>query len=498
MSNENNRYSEKHYDEYYPSRVVVEERNVGNSECKCDTEAQYTCFLDFKNENDERDYRRWLKGEMSAPAFWTFVILICGIDVSRIILTYYVNSSPIFTASLIVQSCGWIVFFLYFFTHYDKLVTIHIRQYYSADTLKSVTKLLLRYIRIDAENLCAIALISSSCLFLIGRVLSGKCGKNLTYMQSYGCNPSTDSGEPPTQTILLLYICPLAMQVCVKGISKNFFFVFWILSSAAVAYGVLTLRGYVNSWDLLYSLFVLITMYETERLKISTFLQRKYALNYETKKREIAEDLYDIREHEVNKIDTIKTEFEAIAQHREFILKKLPLHKGIIDRVEQDTLLSLIAEYIDTAKLLDYDGNTAFTLILNYHDADVRAVTQLLMNSLPVDPMTQLPVDESTHLYAWTRAVQYEKYEKAIVFVLSLYPSIAVQLSVAEDREGRQVVHIASPKCKKAIMRYLLFFQRYEILTLAQPHYKVIFTLKIVFCSIFVRINFMIGLCSSF
>jgi hypothetical protein len=165
-------------------------------------------------------------------------------------------------------------------------------------------------------------------------------------------------------------------------------------------------------------------------------------------------------------------------------LRKLPLHRAIIDRVEVDTLLSLIAEYIDTAKLLDYDGNTAFTLILDYHDADVRAVTQLLMNSLPVDPMTQLPVDESKHLYAWTRAVQYEKYEKAIVFVLSLYPSIAQQLSEAEDKEGRQVVHIASPKCKRAIMRYLLFFQRYEILTLDQPHYKVIFALYLLsyFC----------------
>jgi hypothetical protein len=337
----------------------------------------------------------------------------------------------------------------------------------------------MRHICIDVENLGALTLIGSSCHFFVARILSGKCGLNPTYMQYYGCNPSTSSGEPPTTAILLLYICPLAMQVCVKGISKNIFFLSWVTSTAAVAYGVLTLRGYVNSWDILHSLFVLITLYETERFKIASFLQSKYALIYETQKREIAEKEYDIREHEMLKIDATNTEFEAIAQKREIILRNLPLHRGIIDRVEVDSLLSLIAIYMDTAKLLDYDGNTAFTLILDYHDADVRVVTQLLINSLPVDPMTQLPIDKSMHLYAWTRAVQYERYEKVIVFVLSLYPSIAIQLSVAEDREGRQVVHIASPKCKKAIMRYLLFFQRYEILTLVQPHYKVFFDLYI-------------------
>ena len=33
-------------------------------------------------------------------------------------------------------------------------------------------------------------------------------------------------------------------------------------------------------------------------------------------------------------------------------------------------------------------------------------------------------------------------------------------------------MHIASPKCKKAILSCIYFFKRYEIITLAQPHYQ--------------------------
>lgn len=213
------------------------------------------------------------------------------------------------------------------------------------------------------------------------------------------------------------------------------------------------------------------------------------AVNDEMKKRRVAERQYIAREKELHKIEQEAIDFAEKSLMRETVLEKLPLHRGIIDRVEVDTLLSLIADYIDTAQSKDYDGKTAFQLILEYPDADVRAVTQLLINSLPIDPMTELPVDASVHAYAWTRAVQYEKYANSVVFVLSTYPSIAVKLSEAEDAEGRQVVHIASPKCKKAIMRYLMFFRRYEILTLAQPHYKVhrIFLI----CFLFVYFSFI-------
>ena len=46
---------------------------------------------------------------------------------------------------------------------------------------------------------------------------------------------------------------------------------------------------------------------------------------------------------------------------------------------------------------------------------------------------------------------------------MSKFPSLAVELSSAEDMEGRSAVNIASPKCKKVILQFMHFFRRYEI-----------------------------------
>ena len=56
--------------------------------------------------------------------------------------------------------------------------------------------------------------------------------------------------------------------------------------------------------------------------------------------------------------------------------------------------------------------------------------------------------------------------------ILKAFPSIGPELAKMEDPEGREAMHIASPKCKKAILSCIYFFRRYEIITLAQPHYQ--------------------------
>lgn len=436
--------------------------------------AKFSVLLDFIDKNDEMHYSQYMKAQLHAPAFWAFCFLIVSVAFTRLNLPYDIVDGPIFVAAFTLFLFGICLTFLYVSKYFSQLFSYQIRSYFAGTDIQVIASSIIRkFFFGDIESVISICLALMAFIYLVARVLEGECPPNVPSFFTSGCNPSDASKEPPTDAILASYINPLCMQICIKGIPKNALFFCWCLATAGVAWGVLYLRGYFNIWDILYSLFVLLILYETERLKMSSFLQNKYALLEEMKKRKTAEKEYVAREKELQKIEIIKSDFEALASNRVAVLSKLPLHKGILDRVETDTLLSLIAEHIDTAKRRDYDGRTAFTLILDYPDADVRAVTQLLMNSLPVDPMSELPVDAAEHEYAWTRAVQYEKYEYAIVFVLSLYPSIAVQLSIAEDREGRQVVHIASPKCKKAIMRYLLFFRRYEILTLAQPHYKV-------------------------
>ena len=436
--------------------------------------AKFSVFLDFSDKSDELHYSQYMQAQLHAPVFWFFCLLVTSVVFTRLNLAYDVAGGPYFIASFTLFLFVICLALLYIAKYFSQLFSYRIKSYVSGTSIQLVASSIIRKVFFgDIESVISVCLSLVALIYIVARVLEGQCPENVSIFRSSGCNPSNSSKEPPTDAILASYINPLCMQICIKGIPKNALFVCWCVATAGVGWGVLFLRGYFNIWDVLYSLFILLILYETERLKMSSFLQNKYALLEEMKKRKTAEREYIARERELQKIEVIKSDFEALAVNREAVLTKLPLHKGILDRVETDTLLSLIAEHIDTAKKRDYDGRTAFTLILDYPDADVRAVTQLLMNSLPVDPMTELPMDAADHEYAWTRAVQYEKYEYAIVFVLSLYPSIAVQLSIAEDREGRQVVHIASPKCKKAIMRYLLFFRRYEILTLSQPHYKV-------------------------
>jgi hypothetical protein len=436
--------------------------------------AKVSIWLDFIDKNDELHYSQFMKAKLNAPAFWAFCVLLFGVAFTRLNLASIVYQGPYFIASFVLSLLGVCLYLLYIFRYYSQLFPSFLRSRFPCTRLQVTAGGIIRIFFFgDIESVICILVAIGALIYIVSRVLQGNCDNSTSIFQTTGCNPSNMSKEPPTDAILASYLGPLCMQICIKGVPKNSLFLSWCIATTGVAWGVLYLRGYSNLWDILYSLFILLILYETERLKMSSFLQNKYALLEEMKKRRTAEKEYVTREKELQKIENAKSDFEALAANRAAVLSKLPLHKGILDRVEVDNLLSLIAEHIDTAKMKDYDGRTAFTLILDYPDADIRAVTQLLMNSLPVDPNTELPVDAAHHEYAWTRAVQYEKYEYAIVFVLSLYPSIAVQLSIAEDKEGRQVVHIASPKCKKAIMRYLLFFRRYEILTLAQPHYKV-------------------------
>ena len=445
-------------------------------------DAKFTVFLNFFDKNDELHYRQFMKGQLHAPVFWAFCVLLIGIVFTRLNLAYDVYDGPTFVLSFTIFLTGITGTILYLCKNFSQLFSIRLRSHFPGTDIQVIAASIVNKLMFgDIESFCSINLAAGTLIYIVARVLNGECSGTVSIFRASGCNPQNTSRGPPTDAVLASYITPLCMQICIKGIPKNTLFLVWCVATAGVAWGVLYLRGYLNIWDILFSLFVLLILYETERLKMSSFLQNKYALLEEMKKRKAAEKEYIAREKELQKTEMAKSAFDELAANREAVLSRLPLHRGILDRVEVDTLLSLIAEHIDTAKLRDYDGRTAFTLILDYPDADVRAVTQLLMNSLPVDPMTELPVDAAVHEYAWVRAVQYEKYEYAIVFVLSLYPSIAVQLSIAEDRERRQVVHIASPKCKKAIMRYLLFFRRYEILTLAQPHYKVT-TLSIFLC----------------
>ena len=52
-------------------------------------------------------------------------------------------------------------------------------------------------------------------------------------------------------------------------------------------------------------------------------------------------------------------------------------------------LLLIIRENVASSKARDYDGKTAFTLMIETPNADIECINELLLNSLPIDPLTE-------------------------------------------------------------------------------------------------------------
>ena len=74
-------------------------------------------------------------------------------------------------------------------------------------------------------------------------------------------------------------------------------------------------------------------------------------------------------------------------------------------------------------------------------------------------------VDINPRIYCWAHLAQLssEKAVEIVEMILDYSPSRCKVYSRLFDEHGRQVVDIASPKCKLAILRRLWLNRRYEI-----------------------------------
>jgi hypothetical protein len=336
------------------------------------------------------------------------------------------------------------------------------------------------------EDVITILFSLAICSFLVARVVEGPCHDGNQATAAIDCNPEHIARSPPTDTVIAAYIHPLALQMSIKGITKQTMLLAWTLATATVTWAVIYYEGWLSIYSILQSLFFLLVIYETQRLKMLVFLQTKYELDMEKKRREKLELENMLRSEIVEQERLMRSAKELEEGTRQKRLQELPVHSMIlkyygpdhhkqaafIQHQRRDELLALIKANIASAKERDFDGKTALTLLLNTGVGEVDVVTLLLKNSLPINPFTEEFVDPEDHDYAWTRVVQYERYEPCVKHVLALYPVIGPELAKVEDPEGREAVHIASPKCKKAILSCIYFFRRYEIITLEQPHYQ--------------------------
>jgi serine/threonine protein kinase len=168
--------------------------------------------------------------------------------------------------------------------------------------------------------------------------------------------------------------------------------------------------------------------------------------------------------------------FGRINFARRIALKDLIIHRSLYDVVKDDLILHYLdrPEHVQSAKLRDYDKRTALEIALNHSHTTSLVIYKLLIDSMPFNLVTgDEYLKEEEHNYAWATVVQSDD-ERAIEVVsvlLAEYPAYATRLSQSSDRKDRLIIDIASPRCKKIILRSMYLYRRYEILS-SRPEHK--------------------------
>ena len=199
----------------------------------------------------------------------------------------------------------------------------------------------------------------------------------------------------------------------------------------------------------------------------------------------------------------------AVRKERQTRLDALPVHRAIVDGAATESILTRLKRDTDaqhSARARDYDDQTAFELAIAKRPIDEALVVALLINSLPFREPTMadaetasnatetrrksgvrrasaaiiaahdaepVAVPATEHGYAWTTAcTRGDEFATCVSRVLETCPLLATALTTAVDQQGRKVMDIASPECKKCLMKAIYLFQRYELVTAKDPVHR--------------------------
>ena len=179
------------------------------------------------------------------------------------------------------------------------------------------------------EDVLTILFSLAICSFLIARTVQGACPYSNTIAKTtIFCNPDADSLSPPMDTVIAAYIQPLVLHMAIKGISKWAMMLAWLIATGTVIWSIAYLGGWLGIYSILDSLFFLLVMYETHRMKMLVFLQTKYELSVEKKRRQKAE-LENLLRDEMLAAEVLKrTELEKDETLRQKRWAELPVHSG--------------------------------------------------------------------------------------------------------------------------------------------------------------------------
>jgi len=241
--------------------------NIEKEQVEAKYDSKYSIFLNFYAQDDEKQFHEFNKNKIYAPLFWFFIFLVGGIDMSRLSLTEMFGGSAWFKATCSLSVASIVVFFIFSISQLGRLTG-----YYFGDNfpIQRFCARITREVFYDhTEDVITTLFSLAICSFLIARVVEGPCPySNTTPKTTIFCNPEADSLSPPIDTVIAAYIHPLVLHMAIKGISKWAMILAWLVATATVIWSIAYLGGWLGIYCILDSLFFLLVIYETHRLKM--------------------------------------------------------------------------------------------------------------------------------------------------------------------------------------------------------------------------------------
>ena len=296
-------------------------------------DSKYTYWLNFVDKDDAKQFDQYCKNKIYPPVYWIFILLVGGIDVSRLSITRMYEEGQWMQVSSTLSVLTFIVFLIFSLSHFSKLTGIN-ELFWFENISKYITRILFQE---QTEDLITVLFALAISSFLVARVLNGPCDNLQQHATAaIDCNPEAVALSPPTDTVLALYVHPLVLQLAIKGIRKHVMFFSWAIGTTAVTWSIIHAEGWLSIYSILQSLFFLLVIYETQRLKMLVFLQTKYELTIEKKRRQKAELENQLRGEmlEQDRLTKSVHEFEQVSRMAR--LRELPIHTAIL-KYSQET-----------------------------------------------------------------------------------------------------------------------------------------------------------------
>ena len=249
--------------------------NIEKEQVEAKYDSKYSLFLNFYSKDDEKQFHEFNKNKIYAPLFWFFIFLVGGIDMSRLSLTEMFGGSAWFKTTCSLSVASIVVFFIFSISQLGRLTG-----YYFGDNfpIQRFCARITREVFLDhTEDVITTLFSLAICSFLIARTVQGPCPySNTTPKTTIFCNPEADSLSPPIDTVIAAYIHPLVLHMAIKGINKWAMILAWLVATATVIWSIVYLGGWLGIYSILDSLFFLLVIYETHRLKMLVSITQSY------------------------------------------------------------------------------------------------------------------------------------------------------------------------------------------------------------------------------